>query len=150
MPFPRRSKLLNQHLEKRRVAPLCETTVLFLTSFMLYPQHSVIGGDASSIEAVTAPRADSDHIGTRSPPCPESRHNGCSTYRGDICPKGGYNLTAKSRELELILGSFPQAHVLSFPLVTRHSHLTKIAVTRPVCAEHADFDTSSSRFYFNF
>lgn len=88
MLFPWQLKLLNQHVES-------EEWLLFgfLSArqryFMLYLPCSIIGRDASWIEVVTAPQADSDPIVTHSPPCLKSPHYACSTYRGDICPKGG-------------------------------------------------------------
>ncbi|GLD57311.1 zonadhesin-like isoform X1 [Lates japonicus] len=48
------------------------------------------GRDAKWIEVVTAPQADSDHIVTHSPPCLKSQDYACSTYKGDICPRGFY------------------------------------------------------------
>ncbi|XP_030258688.1 zonadhesin isoform X7 [Sparus aurata] len=48
------------------------------------------GGDATWIEMVAAPQADSDHIVTHPPPRLKSSHYACSTYRGDICPRGFY------------------------------------------------------------
>ncbi|XP_036928145.1 uncharacterized protein LOC119004899 isoform X4 [Acanthopagrus latus] len=48
------------------------------------------GGDATWIEMVAAPQADSDHIVTHPPPHLKSSHYACSTYRGDICPRGFY------------------------------------------------------------
>ncbi|XP_053279649.1 SCO-spondin [Pleuronectes platessa] len=42
----------------------------------------------SRMEVETAPQADSDHIVTHPPPCLQSPHYSCSTYRGDVCPRG--------------------------------------------------------------
>ncbi|XP_063762752.1 SCO-spondin isoform X2 [Eleginops maclovinus] len=48
------------------------------------------GSRAGWIEVVTPPQADSDSIVSHSTPCLKSPHYACSTYRGDICPKGFY------------------------------------------------------------
>ncbi|KAM8904697.1 uncharacterized protein AB9W97_008232 isoform 6-T6 [Spinachia spinachia] len=48
---------------------------------------SSISGDANWIEVVTATEKDSV---THSAPCLKSPHQSCSSYRGDICPKGFY------------------------------------------------------------
>ncbi|KAM4567238.1 uncharacterized protein PAE49_010636 isoform 2-T2 [Odontesthes bonariensis] len=48
------------------------------------------GSDAHWIKVVTVPRADSDH-NVNHPALPlKSPHYSCSTYRGDICPRGFY------------------------------------------------------------
>ncbi|KAF7668979.1 hypothetical protein LDENG_00271770 [Lucifuga dentata] len=48
------------------------------------------GREASWMDVVKMPQADSDHIVTHLPPCLMSPKYPCTTYRGDICPRGFY------------------------------------------------------------
>ncbi|XP_056298042.1 multiple epidermal growth factor-like domains protein 6 [Pseudoliparis swirei] len=105
-PTPRASAVSSCLCEILEVYTTTTDAALWIHNLPCFNNSSNSGGDASSIEAVTAPRADSDHIGTRSPPCPESRHNGCSTYRGDICPKGFYCPVGSSHPEPCEAGSY--------------------------------------------
>ncbi|XP_034557340.1 zonadhesin [Notolabrus celidotus] len=66
------------------------STAFWLDNLSCLNDSSNSGRDVCWIEVVTSPQGNSDHIVTHSLPCLESPHYACSTYRGDICPKGFY------------------------------------------------------------
>ncbi|KAK2847209.1 hypothetical protein Q5P01_010208 [Channa striata] len=64
----------------------CPTGKYCLSFGLSQPTES----DSGWTEVVTVPQADSDRIVTHRPPCLKRPHYACSTYRGDICPRGFY------------------------------------------------------------
>lgn len=56
---------------------------------MIYLPCCVTGRDASGIKAAAVSREDLDQTVTDSPPSLKTPQYACSTYRGDICPRGG-------------------------------------------------------------
>ncbi|XP_010794964.1 zonadhesin-like [Notothenia coriiceps] len=73
------------------------------------------GSKAGWIEVVTPPQADSDSILSDSPPCLKSPHYACSTYRGDICPKGFYCPLGSAFPLPCEAGSYCNKTGLDVP-----------------------------------
>ncbi|XP_033971267.1 zonadhesin-like [Trematomus bernacchii] len=73
------------------------------------------GSKAGWIEVVTPPRADSDSILSDSPPCLKSPRYTCSTYRGDICPKGFYCPLGSAFPLPCEAGSYCNKTGLDVP-----------------------------------
>ncbi|KAI4815467.1 hypothetical protein KUCAC02_005611 [Chaenocephalus aceratus] len=73
------------------------------------------GSKAGWIEVVTPPQADSDSILSDSPPCLKSLHYACSTYRGDICPKGFYCPLGSAFPLPCEAGSYCNKTGLDVP-----------------------------------
>ncbi|KAF3847745.1 hypothetical protein F7725_020773 [Dissostichus mawsoni] len=59
--------------------------------------------------------ADSDSILSDSPPCVKSPHYACSTYRGDICPKGFYCPLGSAFPLPCEAGSYCNKTGLDVP-----------------------------------
>ncbi|XP_014845642.1 PREDICTED: uncharacterized protein LOC106919650 isoform X3 [Poecilia mexicana] len=55
-----------------------------------FSSRSAAGGNTTWIKVAAMPLADSDHNANRSAEHLKSPHYACSTYRGDICPKGFY------------------------------------------------------------
>ncbi|XP_056230180.1 uncharacterized protein LOC130167724 [Seriola aureovittata] len=90
-PTPRANSSLFSCLHEILDIYTAKTDAAFwMRNLSCFSNSSNSGKDAWKIEVVTAPQADSDHIVTHSPPCLKSPHYACSTYRGDICPRGFY------------------------------------------------------------
>ncbi|XP_074536526.1 uncharacterized protein LOC141798463 [Halichoeres trimaculatus] len=90
-PTPRaNSSLFSCLCEILEVYATKTSTAFWLHNLPCFNSSSNSGSDVSCSEEVTSPKGDSDHIVTHLSPCFGSPHYACSTYSGDICPRGFY------------------------------------------------------------
>ncbi|XP_069546971.1 multiple epidermal growth factor-like domains protein 10 [Brachyistius frenatus] len=106
-PTPRANlSLFGCLLEILEVYTMKTDSAFWMHNLSCFNNSSDSGREARQIKVVTVPRADSDHIVTHSAPCLKSPHYACSTYRGDVCPRGFYCPLGSAYPLTCEAGSY--------------------------------------------